>query len=108
MGEGSAAECQSGERPSAESVSFARQRAQDALHRAAVAHRASAQRHDELARLHERVANNYQRAAIRGADGPAEELQDKADRHWQAAHDSHLRLVEDEARAQNAENSSAG
>jgi hypothetical protein len=102
------AELAAGERPSAESVNFARQRAQDALHHAAEAHHASAQRHEELARVHERVANNYQRPAIRGADGPAEELQDKADRHWQAAHDSHLRFVEDEARAQSAENSSAG
>lgn len=47
-------------------------------------------------------------AAAWQSSSSAEELQDKADRHRQAAHDSHLRLVEDEARAQNAENSSAG
>jgi hypothetical protein len=33
------------------------------------------------------------RAAIEGDEGPPHQLQEKADRHWQAAHDSHLRFV---------------
>jgi hypothetical protein len=48
------------------------------------------------------------RAAIEGDEGPPHQLQEKADRHWQAAHDSHLRFVEDKARADDAENSSWG
>jgi hypothetical protein len=95
-----------GERPSPESVNFAQQRAKDALHRAEEAHRASAQRHEELARIHERTANSYQLAAIGGYDGPPDKLQQEADRHWQAAQDSHLRSVEDEAQAEKAKSSS--
>jgi hypothetical protein len=102
------AELAAGQRPSPESVNFARQRAKDALRRAEEAHRASAQRHEELARIHEQTANSYQRAAMQGDDGPPNKLQAEADRHWQAAHDSHLRGVEDEAKAQNAKNSSSG
>ena len=49
------------------------------------------------------------RAAIEGDEGPPHhQLQEKADRHWQAAHDSHLRFVEDKAKADDAENSSWG
>ena len=97
-----------GERPSVESVRLARQRAQDALERAREAHHASAQRHEELARIHERTANSYQQAAMRGDDGSPHLLQAKADEHWQAAHESHLRYVEDEAKAQDPEKSSSG
>jgi hypothetical protein len=92
-------ELAAGEPPSPESVNVARQRAMEAMQRAKAAHHAAAERHDELARLHERMANDYQRAAMRGDDGPPEQLQAKADRHWQAAHDSHLRGREDEAKA---------
>jgi hypothetical protein len=102
------AELAAGERPSRESVNFARQRAKDALHRAEEAHRASAQRHEELARIHERAANSYQLAAMRGDDRSPSRLQQEADRHWQAAHDSHLRFAEDEAKAEDTKNSSSG
>ena len=102
------AELAAGQRPSLASVNFARQRAEDALQRAIAAHRASAQRHEELARIHERMANNYQLAAMRGDDGPPDKLQQEADRHWRAAHESHLRFVEDEAKAENAKKSSSG
>jgi hypothetical protein len=96
------AELAEGKRPSVASVDFARQRARDAVLRAEDAHRASAQRHEELARIHERLANDYQRAAMRAHDGAPDRLQERADRHWQAAHDSHLRSVEDEVQARKA------
>jgi hypothetical protein len=102
------AELAAGERPSPESVNFARQRAEKSLHRAQDAHRAAGQRHEELARIHEQLANSYQRAAMRGDDGPPQALQRKADEHWQAAHDSHLRSVEDHAKAQDPKKSSSG
>jgi hypothetical protein len=52
--------------------------------------------------VHERTANTYQRAAMQGP-GSSAWLQDAADQHWQAAHDSHLEAVEDEAQAENTE-----
>ncbi|OBI88618.1 hypothetical protein A9X01_15115 [Mycobacterium asiaticum] len=96
-------ELAAGRRPTLESAIFAQQRAEDALERARDAHLAAAHRHEELARVHERTANSYQRAAIRGDDGPRYLLQQKADEHWQAAHDSHLRQAEDEAKARQGE-----
>ena len=90
-----------GERPSSESVSAARHRAEESLQFAQDAHHAAARRHEELARVHERAANTYQRAAMQGPDSSAW-LQNAADQHWQAAHDSHLEAVEDQARAENA------
>jgi len=102
------AELASGERPSPESVDFARQRAEDSLHRAQDAHRAAGQRHEELARIHEHMANSYQQAAMRGDDGPPQALQQKADEHWQAAHDSHMRSFEDQVKAEDPKKSSLG
>jgi glycerophosphoryl diester phosphodiesterase len=101
------AQLAAGERPSLESVNFARQRAEDALQRAREAHHAAAQRHEELAQVHERTANSYQQAAMHGDDGAPHTLQEKADRHWQAAHDSHLRFAQDEAKAQDPKKSSS-
>ncbi|MBV8785175.1 MAG: hypothetical protein JOZ00_00620 [Mycobacterium sp.] len=101
------AQLAAGERPSVESVNFARQRAEDALQRARDAHHAAAQRHEELAQVHERTANSYQQAAMHGDDGPLHTLQEKADRHWQAAHDSHLRFAQDEAKARDPKKSSS-
>jgi hypothetical protein len=54
------------------------------------------------------MANNYQLAALRGDDGPLDKLRQEADRHWRAAHESHLRSVEDEEKAENAKKSSSG
>ncbi|MCV7096097.1 hypothetical protein [Mycobacterium kubicae] len=96
----------SGQKPSPESAELARHRAQEATHRAQDAHHAAAERHRELARVHERTANTYQRVAMDREDAP--ELQDEADQHWQAAHESHLRSLEDEAQAINPEKSSSG
>ncbi|OBK31120.1 hypothetical protein A5634_14695 [Mycobacterium asiaticum] len=94
------AELAAGTVPSPESVELARQRAADAANRADQAHQAVIARHKELARIHELIANIYQRAAIEGAlegaDGSPQALQHKADQHWQAAHDSHLQIMEDE------------
>jgi t-SNARE complex subunit (syntaxin) len=101
-------ELAAGELPSAESVGLARQRAHEAMQRAEHAYHAAAQRHEELARVHERTADSYQRAALQGFDGSPEELQRKADQHWQAAHESHLRGIEDEAQAENPKKSSSG
>ncbi|OBK94359.1 hypothetical protein A5645_16505 [Mycobacterium asiaticum] len=97
------AELAAGRRPTLESAILAQQRAEAALERAREAHLAAAHRHEELARIHEQTANIYQRAAIRGDDGPRYLLQQKADEHWQAAHDSHLRQAEDEAKAREDE-----
>lgn len=91
-----------GECPSAESAELARDRAEESLHRAKEAHHAAAREHDRSARVHERTANTYQRAALRGDDGPPHQLQEKADQHWQAAHDSHLPSLDDEAKAEGA------
>lgn len=102
------AELAAGARPSPESVNLARQRAEESLHRAQDAHHAAAQRHEELARIHEQTANSYQLAAMRGADGSPDRLQDEADRHWQAAQESRLRSVEDEAKAKDPKKSSSG
>ena len=101
------AELAAGERPSPESVNVARHRAEESLQFAEDAHHAAARRHEELARVHERTANTYQRAAMQGPDSSAR-LQNAADQHWQAAHDSHLEAVEDEAQAQHAKKSSSG
>jgi hypothetical protein len=73
------AELAAGERPSQESVSFARHRAEESLHAAESAHHAAAQRHEELACVHERTANTYQRAAMDGPGSPAR-LQRAAER----------------------------
>lgn len=101
------AELAAGERPSKESVALARQRAAEAEKRAKDAHHAAAQRHAALARVHEQAANSYQLAAMRGDDGSPQELQRKADEHWQAAHDNHLLYAQDEAKSQNPERSSS-
>ena len=101
------AQLAAGDRPSVESVNFARQRADEALQRARDAHQSAARRHEELAQVHERTANSYQRAAMHGDDGAPHKLQEKADRHWQAAHDSHLRFAQDEANAQDPNKSSS-
>jgi hypothetical protein len=77
------AELAAGERPSAESVRFARQRAEDALHRAAEARRHRGRRGASVA--------GKGRSTLAGR-----------------AHDSHLRFVEDKAKADDAENSSWG
>jgi hypothetical protein len=95
------AELAAGDRPSPESVNVARHHAEESLQFAEDAHHAAARRHEELARVHERTANTYQRAAMQGPGSPAR-LQQAADQHWQAAHDSHLEAVEDEAQAENA------
>jgi hypothetical protein len=100
------AELAAGERPSPESVIFARHRAEESLQFAVDAHHAAARRHEELARVHERAANTYQRAAMDGR-GSSAQLQRAADQHWQAAHDSHLEAVEDEAQAENSRKSSS-
>ena len=100
-------ELAAGERPSPKSVSFARHRAEESLQAATDAHHAAAQRHEELARVHERTANTYQRAAMDGRGSPAR-LQRAADEHWQAAHDSHLDAVADEAQAENPTKSTSG
>lgn len=104
-------ELAAGDRPSAEAVDLARHRAEESRRYAKDAHHAAAQRHEELARAHERTANHYQRAAMRfelqGVDHP-EQLQDEADQHWQAAHDSRLRGIEQQAQADNPEKSSSG
>ncbi|OBG72822.1 MULTISPECIES: hypothetical protein [unclassified Mycobacterium] len=102
------AELAAGQRPSKESVALARQRAEEAEKRAIDAHHAAAQRHEELARVHEQAANSYQLAVLRGNDGSPQELQRKADEHWQAAHDNHLLFAEDEAQAEHPEKSSSG
>jgi hypothetical protein len=101
------AELAAGERPSKESVSFARHRAEESLHFATAAHHAAAQRHEELAHVHERTANTYQRAAMDGR-GSSARLQQAADQHWQAAHDSHLDAAADEAQAENPQKSTSG
>lgn len=101
------AELAAGERPSADSVSFARHRAEESLQFATAAHHALAQRHEELARVHERAANAYQRAALDGLGSPAR-LQQAADEHWQAAHDSHLDAAADEQQAENPKKSTSG
>lgn len=100
------AELAAGERPSPESVIFARHRAEESLRFAVDAHHAAARRHEELARAHERTANAYQRAAMDGLGGSAR-LQRAADEHWQAAHDSHLEAAEDEAQAEDPTKSSS-
>ncbi|OBH03601.1 MULTISPECIES: hypothetical protein [unclassified Mycobacterium] len=100
------AELAAGQRPSPESVSLARHRAEESLQAAAAAHHAAAQRHEELARVHEQTANTYQRAAMDGL-GSSAQLQRAADEHWQAAHDSHLDAVADEAQAENPKKSSS-
>jgi hypothetical protein len=100
-------ELAAGDRPSAESVSFARHRAEESLQFATAAHHAAAQRHEELALVHERTANTYQRAAMDGP-GSAAQLQQAADEHWQAAHDSHLDAIADEAQAENPTKSTSG
>lgn len=87
---------------------MARHRAEESLHRAKDAHHAAAVEHEKLARVHERTANTYQRAALRADDGSPHELQKKADLHWQAAHDSHLRSISDEAQAEGTKPSSSG
>ena len=69
------------------------------MQRAEDAHHAAAEKHEDLARVHERTANTYQRAAMQASAGPADQLQAKADKHWQAAQDSHLRALADEALA---------
>ncbi len=101
------AELAAGERPSTESVSVARHRAEESLQSATAAHHAAAQRHEELARVHERAANTYQRAAMDGR-GSSAQLQRAADEHWQAAHDSHLDAVADEALAEDPRKSTSG
>ncbi|OBG26579.1 hypothetical protein [Mycobacterium sp. E3198] len=101
------AELAAGEPPSKESVSVARHRAEESLQFATAAHHAAAQRHEELARVHERTANTYQRAAMDGRGSPTR-LQQAADQHWQAAHDSHLDAVADEALAEDPEKSTSG
>ncbi|HTX94172.1 MAG TPA: hypothetical protein VME67_04585 [Mycobacterium sp.] len=101
------AELAAGKRPSPESVNVARDRAADSLRRAKEAHHAAAQRHEELARVHEQTANTYQRAALAG-NGSSARLRRAADQHWQAAHDSHLDAVEDEAQYEDPKKSSAG
>ena len=100
------AELAAGERPSPESVDFARHRAEESLKFALEAHHAAALRHEELARVHEQTANAYQRAAMDGRGSPAR-LQIAADQHWQAAHDSYLDAVEDEAQSKNPQRSSS-
>ena len=45
---------------------------------------------------------------MRGDERSPQLLQQKADEHWQAAHESHLRFVEDEAKAQDPTKSSSG
>jgi hypothetical protein len=104
-------ELAAGDRPSPESVDLARHRAEESLHFAEDAHHAAAQRHEELARAHERTANHYQEAAMRfslqGVDHP-DQLQDEADQHWQAAHDSRLRSIDQQEQADNPEKSSSG
>ena len=95
-----------GPRPSPESVNVARDRAAESLRRAREAHHAAAQRHEELARVHEQTANTYQRAAMDG-HGSSARLQQAADQHWQAAHDSYLDAVEDEAQSKNPDESSS-
>jgi glycerophosphoryl diester phosphodiesterase len=102
------AELAAGERPSPESATLARQRAEESLRRAERAHSSAAQRHEESARIHERTANALQSAAMQGADGSPQVLQKKADEHWQAAHDSHLQTLEHEAMAQDPKKSSSG
>lgn len=101
------AELAAGERPSPQSVNVARDRAEQSLRRAKDAHHAAAKRHEELARVHEQTANAYQRAALDGV-GPTARLQHAADEHWQAAHNSHLEAVEDEAQPQDPRKSSSG
>ncbi|HTY34518.1 hypothetical protein [Mycobacterium sp.] len=101
------AELAAGDRPSQESVSLARHRAGESLQAAVDAHHAAAQRHEELARVHERTANTYQRAAMDGR-GSSAQLQQAADEHWQAAHDSHLDAVADEGQAANPTKSTSG
>lgn len=96
------AELAAGERPSPESVIFARHRAEESLRFAVDAHHAAARRHEQLARVHERTANTYQRAAMDGRRRAAR-LQQAADEHWQAAHDSHLEASKDEADEAEAE-----
>jgi hypothetical protein len=101
------AQLAAGEPPSLDSVNVARDRAADSMRRAREAHHAAALRHEELARVHEQTANTYQRAALEGV-GPSDHLQQAADHHWQAAHDSHLDAVEDEAQCQDPSKSSSG
>ncbi len=101
------AELAAGERSSQESVSLARHRAEESLQAAEDAHRAAARRHEELARVHERTANTYQRAAM-DVRGASPRLQEAADEHWQAAHDSHLDAVADEALAEDPKKSTSG
>jgi hypothetical protein len=100
------AELAAGERPSPESVILARHRAEESLQFAVAAHHAAARRHEELARVHERMANAYQLAAMDGR-GSSARLQQAADQHWQAAHDSHLGAIADEALAENPKKSSS-
>ncbi len=101
------AELAAGERPSQESVNFARHRAEESLRFAKDAHHAAAQRHQNLARAHERTANAYQRAALDGRGSPTG-LQRAADQHWQAAHDNYLDAAADRAQAENPKKSTSG
>ncbi|WP_322859842.1 hypothetical protein U8D42_14975 [Mycobacterium europaeum] len=101
------AELAAGERPTPESVELAHRRAEESLLRAQAAHHAAAQRHEQLARVHEQTANSYQRAALQGL-GPTARLQQAADDHWQAAQESRLEALEDEAKAQEPKESSSG
>ncbi|OBJ53130.1 hypothetical protein A9W95_18875 [Mycobacterium sp. 1423905.2] len=96
-----------GQRPTRESVDLARHRAEESMHRAQAAHHAAAVRHEELARVHERTANTFQSAALHGVDDPAH-LQEVADRHWEAAQESHLKSLEDQAKADDPGKSSSG
>lgn len=99
------AELAAGERPSLESVIFACHRAEESWQFAWTL--AAARRHEELTRVPERTANAYQRVAL-DQRGASARLQQAADEHWQAAHDSHLDAVEDEARTEKPERSSSG
>jgi hypothetical protein len=85
MSDDSTPELAAGERPSRESVTVARDRAAESLRRAQEAHHAAMEGHDSSARL-----------------------QQPADRHRQAAHDSHLDALQDEARSQDPAKSSPG
>jgi hypothetical protein len=101
------AELAAGERSSEDAVDRARRYAQDAMDRAQKAHVAASRGHDEAARAHERAANHLQRAAMEGI-GDAEQLQDEADEHWQAAADNHRESVVALAEADDPNKSSSG
>ncbi|WP_082972069.1 MULTISPECIES: hypothetical protein [unclassified Mycobacterium] len=96
-----------GEGSSGDSVDRARRYAQDAMERAEKAHLAASRGHDEAARAHERTANNLQRAAMEGIGDP-EQLQDKADEHWQAAANNHRESAVALAEAEDPTKSSSG